>query len=63
MYLSLQITCLVVTALLHFFVLGMFCWMCVEAIHLYRMIILVFGVEKDLKLLYIAIGWGIVLNL
>ena len=32
--------------------------MSVEAIHLYRMIIIVFGVERDLKRFYLLIGWG-----
>ncbi|XP_072024945.1 uncharacterized protein [Amphiura filiformis] len=51
--------CLAVTVLLHYTLISVFCWMCVEAIHLYRMIILVFGTEKDYRLLYLIIGWGI----
>ena len=32
--------------------------MFVEGLHLYRMIVMVYGIEKDLKKLYLFIGWG-----
>ena len=42
---------------LHFFLMGMFCWMLVEGIHLYLLLVKVFQSRSHLKK-YIAIGWG-----
>ena len=46
------------TILLQDAFLSVFTWMAVEAIHLYRMVVLVFGAERDLKYAYLAVGWG-----
>ena len=53
-----QTACLAITIILHDAFLHVFGWMLVEAIHLYRMIIIVFGVDKDLNRVYLLIGWG-----
>ena len=29
-----------------------------QGLHIYRMIVLVYGIERDLKKLYMFIGWG-----
>ncbi|XP_068193284.1 adhesion G protein-coupled receptor E2 [Antennarius striatus] len=38
-----QVGCAVVAGLLHFFYLAAFCWMCLEGIQLFRMVVLVFN--------------------
>ena len=38
--------------------MSVFAWTAVEALHLFRMIVLVYGIERDLKWAYMAIGWG-----
>ena len=37
--------------------------MMVEAMHLYRMIVVVYGMERNLIVLYMSIGWGMCMNL
>ncbi|XP_066564165.1 adhesion G protein-coupled receptor E5 isoform X2 [Amia ocellicauda] len=50
--------CAFVAGLLHYFFLATFCWMCLEGIHLYRMVVLVFN--TNLRLAYmLAFGYGI----
>ena len=53
-----QTACLVITILLYCAFTSTFSWMLVEAIHLFRMIVLVFGIDRSLKALYHCIGWG-----
>ena len=53
-----QIFCKIIAILLHYAYLASFCWMLVEGIHLYRLIVIVYGNEKNLKWLYYVIGWG-----
>ena len=50
--------CLMITILLYCAFMSTFSWMLVEAIHLFRMIVVVYGIERDLKVLYGCIGWG-----
>ncbi|XP_068109831.1 adhesion G-protein coupled receptor D1-like [Hyperolius riggenbachi] len=50
--------CKVVAILLHFFFLSAFAWMLVEGLHLYSMVIKVFGSEESKHLYYYGIGWG-----
>ncbi|XP_031804249.1 adhesion G-protein coupled receptor D1 isoform X2 [Sarcophilus harrisii] len=52
------IPCKVLAVLLHFFFLSAFAWMLVEGLHLYSMVIKVFGSEESKHLYYYAIGWG-----
>ncbi|XP_053299220.1 adhesion G protein-coupled receptor E3 isoform X2 [Pleuronectes platessa] len=50
--------CVVVAGLLHFFFLAAFCWMCLEGIQLFRMVVLVFNTH--FKTLYMmAGGYGV----
>ncbi|XP_074553523.1 adhesion G protein-coupled receptor E5 isoform X2 [Halichoeres trimaculatus] len=50
--------CAVVAGLLHFFYLAAFCWMCLEGIQLFRMVVLVFN--TSFKTLYMmAGGYGV----
>ena len=37
--------------------------MMVEAMHLYRMIVVVYGMERNLTVVYMGIGWGMYMNL
>uniref|UniRef100_A0AAQ4PRG3 Adhesion G protein-coupled receptor D1 n=1 Tax=Gasterosteus aculeatus aculeatus TaxID=481459 RepID=A0AAQ4PRG3_GASAC len=50
--------CKVMAVLLHFFFLSAFAWMLVEGLHLYSMVIKVFGSEGSKHLYYYGIGWG-----
>ncbi|KAM6954462.1 adhesion G-protein coupled receptor D1 [Aplochiton taeniatus] len=50
--------CKVMAVLLHFFFLSAFAWMLVEGLHLYSMVIKVFGSEGSKHYYYYAIGWG-----
>ncbi|XP_039540000.1 adhesion G protein-coupled receptor E1-like isoform X1 [Pimephales promelas] len=53
-----QITCAIVAGLLHFFFLSAFCWMLLEGVQLYRMVVLVF--HTTVKHLYMyAVGYGV----
>ncbi|XP_051982774.1 adhesion G protein-coupled receptor E2-like isoform X1 [Xyrauchen texanus] len=50
--------CAFVAGLLHFFFLAAFCWMLLEGVQLYRMVVLVF--QTTLKHLYMyAVGYGV----
>uniref|UniRef100_A0A8C4TAJ2 Adhesion G protein-coupled receptor D1 n=2 Tax=Erpetoichthys calabaricus TaxID=27687 RepID=A0A8C4TAJ2_ERPCA len=44
--------------LLHFFFLSAFAWMLVEGLHLYSMVIKVFGSEESKHIYYYGVGWG-----
>ncbi|KAI4879848.1 hypothetical protein NFI96_002455, partial [Prochilodus magdalenae] len=53
-----EVGCAVVAGLLHFFFLSAFCWMLLEGVQLYRMVVLVF--HTTLRPLYLfAVGYGI----
>ncbi|XP_070837211.1 adhesion G protein-coupled receptor E5 [Chaetodon trifascialis] len=53
-----RVGCAVVAGLLHFFFLAAFCWMCLEGIQLFRMVVLVFN--TNVKTLYMmAGGYGV----
>lgn len=44
--------------LLHYFFLSAFAWMLVEGLHLYSMVIKVFGSEDSKHRYYYGMGWG-----
>ncbi|KAM9054937.1 adhesion G-protein coupled receptor D1 isoform 2-T2 [Megaptera novaeangliae] len=50
--------CQVLAMLLHYFFLSAFAWMLVEGLHLYSMVIKVFGSEDSKHRYYYGIGWG-----
>ncbi|XP_036383355.1 adhesion G-protein coupled receptor D1 isoform X2 [Megalops cyprinoides] len=50
--------CKILAVLLHFFFLSAFAWMLVEGLHLYSMVIKVFGSEGSKHFYYYGIGWG-----
>nr|XP_019604370.1 PREDICTED: adhesion G-protein coupled receptor D1 isoform X1 [Rhinolophus sinicus] len=52
------VPCQVLAMLLHYFFLSAFAWMLVEGLHLYSMVIKVFGSEDSKHLYYYGIGWG-----
>ncbi|KAM9346629.1 adhesion G protein-coupled receptor E5 [Symphorus nematophorus] len=53
-----KVGCALVAGLLHFFYLAAFCWMCLEGIQLFRMVVLVFN--TNFKTLYMmAGGYGV----
>ncbi|XP_052347549.1 adhesion G protein-coupled receptor E5-like isoform X4 [Oncorhynchus keta] len=49
-----QAGCAVVAGLLHFFFLSAFCWMCLEGVQLFRMVVLVFN--TTFRPLYMMVG-------
>ncbi|XP_012499533.1 PREDICTED: probable G-protein coupled receptor 133, partial [Propithecus coquereli] len=49
--------CRVMAVLLHYFFLSSFAWMLVEGLHLYSMVIKVFGSEDSKHLCYYGMGW------
>uniref|UniRef100_A0A4W5RF60 Si:ch211-241f5.3 n=1 Tax=Hucho hucho TaxID=62062 RepID=A0A4W5RF60_9TELE len=53
-----QTGCAVVAGLLHFFFLAAFCWMCLEGVQLFRMVVLVFNTTFR-PLYMMAGGYGI----
>ncbi len=53
-----QLPCKIMAVLLHFFFLSAFAWMLVEGLHLYSMVIKVFGSEGSKHFYYYGIGWG-----
>uniref|UniRef100_F6TS52 Adhesion G protein-coupled receptor D1 n=1 Tax=Callithrix jacchus TaxID=9483 RepID=F6TS52_CALJA len=50
--------CRVMAVLLHYFFLSAFAWMLVEGLHLYSMVIKVFGSEDSKLRYYYGMGWG-----
>ncbi|XP_072299263.1 adhesion G protein-coupled receptor E5 [Eucyclogobius newberryi] len=53
-----RVACAVVAGLLHFFFLASFCWMCLEGIQLFRMVVLVFN--ASFRTVYLmAAGYGV----
>ena len=54
-----QVGCTILAALLHYFLLALFCWMLCEGVLLYILIVKVFGgkAEDEVKYFYIF-GWG-----
>ncbi|XP_048199115.1 adhesion G-protein coupled receptor D1 isoform X2 [Perognathus longimembris pacificus] len=52
------VPCRALAMLLHYFFLSTFAWMLVEGLHLYSMVIKVFGSEDSKHLYYYGIGWG-----
>lgn len=53
-----RVGCAVVAGLLHFFFLASFCWMCLEGIQLFRMVVLVFN--TSVRTVYLmAAGYGV----
>lgn len=53
-----QVPCQVLAMLVHYFFLSTFAWMLVEGLHLYSMVVKVFGSEDSKHLYYYGIGWG-----
>ncbi|XP_053445507.1 adhesion G-protein coupled receptor D1 [Nycticebus coucang] len=52
-------SCQVMAILLHYFFLSSFAWMLAEGLHLYSMVIKVFGSEDSKHRYYYAMGWGL----
>ncbi|XDV16879.1 hypothetical protein PO909_016395 [Leuciscus waleckii] len=53
-----QVGCAIVAGLLHFFFLSAFCWMLLEGVQLYRMVVLVFHTTVKHLHMY-AVGYGV----
>ncbi|OXB79475.1 UNVERIFIED_CONTAM: hypothetical protein H355_008370 [Colinus virginianus] len=57
---SLPALCIAVAALLHYFLLAAFTWMCMESVHLYLALVKVFNIYIPKYILKCCIaGWGI----
>ena len=44
--------------ILFYFYLAVFSWMLLEGIHIYRMLVKVFGADKDSRKVFFLAGWG-----
>ncbi|XP_032166722.1 adhesion G-protein coupled receptor D1-like isoform X2 [Mustela erminea] len=53
------VPCRVLAMFLHYFFLSAFAWMLVEGLHLYSMVIKVFGSEDSKHRYCYGIGWGV----
>ncbi|XP_062842432.1 adhesion G protein-coupled receptor E5 [Trichomycterus rosablanca] len=53
-----KVGCAFVAAMLHFFFLAAFCWMCLEGVQLFRMVVLVFNTSVNSYYL-MAAGYGV----
>ncbi|XP_017280835.2 adhesion G protein-coupled receptor E1-like [Kryptolebias marmoratus] len=53
-----KVGCAVVAGMLHFFYLAAFCWMCLEGIQLFRMVVLVFNTSFN-TIYMMAGGYGV----
>ncbi|XP_053785103.1 adhesion G-protein coupled receptor D1 isoform X2 [Desmodus rotundus] len=53
------VPCQALAVLLHYFFLSAFAWMLVEGLHLYSMVIKVFGSEGSKHRYYYGMGWGL----
>ena len=61
LYLSvslLQVACQVVTAVLHYLFLAVFCWMLSEGVMLYLMLVVVFSTLAKKWWFFMILGWG-----
>ena len=58
MSLFVQVSCIVVAALLHYLFLSVFCWMLCEGIMLYLMLVLVFSKLSKKWWMFLIIGYG-----
>ena len=56
----LQAICITVAVLTQYFVMAAFCWMLVEGIYFYLLIVKVYNISNKL-ILYHVMAWGIVL--
>lgn len=54
----LQAICTVVAVLIQFFVLSLFAWIFVNALHLYRILTEKRHIDGEAMLLYVLIGYG-----
>ncbi|XP_070255698.1 adhesion G-protein coupled receptor D1 isoform X2 [Myotis yumanensis] len=52
------VPCQVLAVLLHYFFLSAFAWMLVEGLHLYSLVVRVFGSEDSKLRYYYGVGWG-----
>ena len=53
-----QTGCAVVAGMLHYFYLAAFCWMCLEGVQLFRMVVLVFNTTLRPRYM-MAAGYGV----
>ena len=53
----MQDACVAVAALLLYFLMAAFCWMLVEGIYLYLLVVKVYNIVDTLRV-YQAISWG-----
>ncbi|XP_063997967.1 LOW QUALITY PROTEIN: adhesion G protein-coupled receptor L1 [Pogoniulus pusillus] len=52
-----QVACPILAGLLHYFFLASFCWLCLEGVHLYLLLLEAFGAELWRPRLYYAAGY------
>jgi len=52
-----QGACVTVAALLQYFLMAAFCWMLVEGIYLYLLVVKVYNIENKMRI-YHVMSWG-----
>ena len=57
-YFLLQAACIAVAALMQYFLMAAFCWMLVEGIYLYLLVVKVYNINTKMHM-YHVISWGI----
>ena len=57
----LQGACIAVAALLQYFLMAAFCWMLVEGIYLYLLVVKVYNIENKTHI-YHGLSWGTFLS-
>ena len=53
-----QVPCIVMTALLNYFFLAVFCWMLCESVMLYLLLVVVFSKLSKRWWFFLLLGWG-----
>ena len=53
----MQVACVTVAALLQYFLMAAFCWMLVEGIYFYLLVVKVYNIENKMRI-YHLMSWG-----
>ena len=60
LYVSVQAVCVIVAAIMQYFLMAAFCWMLVEGIYLYLFVVKVYNINDKMRI-YHVMSWGILL--
>ena len=57
----MQAVCVIVAAVMQYFLMAAFCWMLVEGIYLYLFVVKVYNINDKMRI-YHVMSWGILLT-